>query len=139
VEPGLTSLQVPADDAGTAAVELLVQRIADRVRPRSTVLLRPTLVERGSTSRYEASATISPQAAGRRPQAAGRRPQAADRSRTHTPAQPDRVVVDAVEAHQVTGPQHGAAEVITRAVVFGRTGGVAARVRRSPRAVSATP
>lgn len=49
LDPALTSLRLPADDAASAAVDLLVRRIADPARARQAVLLRPTLVERAST------------------------------------------------------------------------------------------
>ncbi|MBN6040507.1 LacI family DNA-binding transcriptional regulator [Amycolatopsis sp. 195334CR] len=50
LEPGLTTIRLPADDVGTTGVDLLVRRIADPDRPRETVLLSATLVERGSAT-----------------------------------------------------------------------------------------
>jgi LacI family transcriptional regulator len=52
LEPALTSISLPADEVGTAGVDLLVRRIADPGRPRETVLLRPTLVERASSGAH---------------------------------------------------------------------------------------
>jgi len=48
LEPGLTTIRLPADEVGSAGVDLLLRRIADPARPRETVLLDATLVERGS-------------------------------------------------------------------------------------------
>ncbi|MDQ0383158.1 LacI family DNA-binding transcriptional regulator [Amycolatopsis thermophila] len=48
LEPGLTTIRLPADDVGSAGVDLLLRRIADPDRPRETVQLSATFVERGS-------------------------------------------------------------------------------------------
>lgn len=49
LEPGLSTIRLPADELGTAGVDLLLRRIAEPDRPRSETLLRAELVERGST------------------------------------------------------------------------------------------
>ncbi|UJW29645.1 LacI family transcriptional regulator [Saccharothrix sp. AJ9571] len=48
LEPGLTTIRLPADEAGTAGVDLLLRRVAEPDRPREAVLLSATLVERDS-------------------------------------------------------------------------------------------
>ncbi|NKQ55893.1 LacI family transcriptional regulator [Amycolatopsis sp. K13G38] len=50
LEPSLSTIQLPADEVGTAGVDLLLRRIADPARPREAVLLHAPLVERESTS-----------------------------------------------------------------------------------------
>ncbi|MFD4197208.1 LacI family DNA-binding transcriptional regulator [Amycolatopsis thermoflava] len=48
LEPGLTTIRLPADEVGSAGVELLLRRVADPDRSRETVRLSAELVERGS-------------------------------------------------------------------------------------------
>ncbi|MFD4253715.1 LacI family DNA-binding transcriptional regulator [Amycolatopsis thermoflava] len=48
LEPGLSTIRLPADEVGSAGVELLLRRVADPDRPRETVRLSAELVERGS-------------------------------------------------------------------------------------------
>ncbi|GAB3577688.1 LacI family DNA-binding transcriptional regulator [Amycolatopsis endophytica] len=48
LEPGLTTIRLPADDVGSAGVDLLLRRIADPSRPREVIHLSATLVERDS-------------------------------------------------------------------------------------------
>ncbi len=49
LEPTLTTLRLPAEDVGTAAVDYLLERIADPAGPRKIVQLLPELMQRGST------------------------------------------------------------------------------------------
>lgn len=45
-EPPLSTIQVPQDRIGEAAAELLIQRMSDRQRPVSRIVLEPSLVVR---------------------------------------------------------------------------------------------
>ncbi|GAB2474789.1 LacI family DNA-binding transcriptional regulator [Streptosporangium sandarakinum] len=49
LQPALTTIRLPADEAGTAAVDLLLRRIADPDRPRTSTRLPAELIERRST------------------------------------------------------------------------------------------
>jgi LacI family transcriptional regulator len=49
LEPGLSTIRLPAYDVGTTAVDFLLARIADPAAPRRTVRLPPSFMERGST------------------------------------------------------------------------------------------
>ncbi|MCK2213749.1 LacI family transcriptional regulator [Actinomadura sp. ATCC 31491] len=49
LHPALSTIRLPADEAGTAAVDLLLRRIADPDRPRAVIRLPAELVERRST------------------------------------------------------------------------------------------
>ncbi|MEU6744187.1 LacI family DNA-binding transcriptional regulator [Streptosporangium sandarakinum] len=49
LQPALTTIRLPADEAGTAAVDLLLRRIAEPDRPRTSTRLPAELVERRST------------------------------------------------------------------------------------------
>lgn len=49
LEPTLTTLRLPAEDVGTAAVDYLLERIADPAGPRKIAQLLPELMQRGST------------------------------------------------------------------------------------------
>ncbi|MER7012403.1 LacI family DNA-binding transcriptional regulator [Saccharopolyspora sp. NPDC000359] len=51
LDPALTTLRLPAEEVGTTAVDYLLERVADPSSPRRTQLLRPELVERGSSRR----------------------------------------------------------------------------------------
>lgn len=51
LEPALTTIALPAEDVGAAAVDILLARIADPSLPRQTSQLAPTLMERASTGR----------------------------------------------------------------------------------------
>ncbi|GGQ35338.1 LacI family DNA-binding transcriptional regulator [Streptosporangium pseudovulgare] len=49
LQPALTTIRLPADEAGTAAVDLLLRRIAEPDRPRTSTRLPAELIERRST------------------------------------------------------------------------------------------
>jgi LacI family transcriptional regulator len=49
LQPALTTIRLPADEVGTAAVDLLMRRIAEPDRPRMSTLLPAELIERDST------------------------------------------------------------------------------------------
>jgi LacI family transcriptional regulator len=49
LQPALTTIRLPADEAGTAAVDLLMRRIAEPDRPRTSIRLPAELIERRST------------------------------------------------------------------------------------------
>ncbi|GAA2211735.1 LacI family DNA-binding transcriptional regulator [Nonomuraea monospora] len=49
LQPALTTIRLPADEVGTAGVDLLLRRMADRDRPRTSTRLPAELVERQST------------------------------------------------------------------------------------------
>jgi LacI family transcriptional regulator len=49
LQPALTTIRLPADEAGTAAVDLLTRRIAEPDRPRISIRLPAELIERQST------------------------------------------------------------------------------------------
>ncbi|GAA3424207.1 LacI family DNA-binding transcriptional regulator [Streptosporangium sandarakinum] len=49
LQPALTTIRLPADEAGTAAVDLLLRRIADPDRPLTSTRLPAELIERRST------------------------------------------------------------------------------------------
>ncbi len=49
VRPGLTSVDLGAEERGRAAAELLLQRIMDAERPAHTIAVAPSLVVRGSS------------------------------------------------------------------------------------------
>ncbi|GAB2736257.1 LacI family DNA-binding transcriptional regulator [Amycolatopsis magusensis] len=48
LEPGLTTIRLPADEVGAAGVDLVLRRLAEPARPREAVLLNATLIERDS-------------------------------------------------------------------------------------------
>jgi len=50
VRPGLTSVDLGAEERGTAAAGMLLARIADPTRPAHVVTVAPSLVERGSSA-----------------------------------------------------------------------------------------
>ncbi len=50
LQPSLTTIRLPADEAGTAAVDLLLRRIAEPDRPRTSTRLPAELIERQSTT-----------------------------------------------------------------------------------------
>ncbi|MGV9598631.1 LacI family DNA-binding transcriptional regulator [Streptosporangium sandarakinum] len=49
LQPALTTIRLPADEAGTAAVDLLLRRIAEPDRPQTSTRLPAELIERRST------------------------------------------------------------------------------------------
>ncbi|MEO3875011.1 LacI family DNA-binding transcriptional regulator [Nonomuraea sp. B12E4] len=49
LQPALTTIRLPADEAGTAAVDLLLRRIAEPDRSRTSTRLPAELIERQST------------------------------------------------------------------------------------------
>ncbi|MEV0614727.1 LacI family DNA-binding transcriptional regulator [Nonomuraea sp. NPDC050404] len=49
LQPALSTIRLPAEEVGTAAVDLLLRRIADPDRPRTSTRLHAGLVERQST------------------------------------------------------------------------------------------
>jgi DNA-binding LacI/PurR family transcriptional regulator len=49
LHPPLTAADVPADELGTRAVEMLIQRIADPATPHLSLLLTPAISLRGTT------------------------------------------------------------------------------------------
>ncbi|TYB64351.1 LacI family transcriptional regulator [Nonomuraea sp. PA05] len=51
LQPALTTIRLPADEVGTAGVDLLLRRMADPDRPRTSTRLPAELVERQSTGR----------------------------------------------------------------------------------------
>jgi len=50
VRPGLTSVDLGAEERGTAAAEMLLARIAEPARPGHVVIVAPSLVVRGSSA-----------------------------------------------------------------------------------------
>jgi LacI family transcriptional regulator len=60
VRPGLTSVDLGADERGRAAAELLLQRITDPARPAHTIAVAPSLVVRGSSLARRPDTASSP-------------------------------------------------------------------------------
>ncbi|WP_435742572.1 LacI family DNA-binding transcriptional regulator [Microbacterium sp. PMB16] len=60
LRPGLTSVDLGAEERGRVAADLLLARISEPSRPAHTVTVAPTLVVRGSSSRAHDHGRIAP-------------------------------------------------------------------------------